>query len=182
MTFKQTLSDWQAQGLVDKPWFNGLWFQLTWFACVLGRDPWLPAIALMFTLHLLLVPSVVDELKRIAPVAGLGILADSVLTAAGVFDFGDAFIPAWLIALWFAFSTTLHRALAVFGRRLWIAALIGAVAVPLNYGAGAKMGAVDLPLGSAATAITLVTVWFFLLPSLYWLAKGITRKQANDRL
>jgi hypothetical protein len=136
----------------------------------------------MFTLHLLLVPSFVHELKRIAPVAGLGILADSMLTAAGVFDFGDVFIPAWLIALWFAFATTLHRALAVFGRRLWIAALIGAVAVPLNYGAGAKMGAVDLPLGNTATAITLVIVWFFLLPSLYWLAKELTRKKANDGL
>ena len=175
-TLNKILTNWRTQGLVDRPWFNGVWFQLTWFACVLGRDPWLPVIALMFVLHFMLIPSIAIELKRIAPIAGVGILTDSILTAAGVFDFGNVFIPAWLIALWFAFATTLQRALAVFGRKLWIAALIGAVAVPLNYGAGAKMGAVDLPLGSTTTATTLVILWFFLLPFLYWLARELGRK------
>ena len=176
MNLQQTLAHWRNQGLVDKPWFNGLWFQVTWFACVLGRDPWLPAIAAMFALHFLLVPSGVKEFKRIAPVAGAGIVTDAILTALGVFNFGNVFIPLWLIALWFAFATTLQRALAVFGRKLWIAALIGAVAVPLNYGAGAKMGAVDLPLGTGTTATSLIVVWFFLLPSLYRLAKHLGTK------
>jgi len=103
-------------------------------------------------------------------------VTDAILTALGVFNFGDVFIPLWLIALWFAFATTLQRALAVFGRKLWIAALIGAVAVPLNYGAGAKMGAVDLPLGTGTTATSLIVVWFFLLPSLYRLAKHLGTK------
>ena len=73
-------------------------------------------------------------------------------------------------------AVLLQRALAVFGRKLWIAALIGAVAVPLNYGAGAKMGAVDLPLGTGTTATSLIVVWFFLLPSLYRLAKHLGTK------
>ena len=171
MQLKARLSQLQSLGLVDRPWFNGLWFQLTWFACVLGRDDWLPVIALMFVFHFLLVPSSIEELKRIAPVAGLGIAADSILSGVGVFHFDDVFIPAWLIMLWFAFATTLQGALSVFGRKLWLAALIGAIAVPLNYGAGAKLGAVELPLGGTATAGILIILWFFLLPMLYWVAQ-----------
>lgn len=160
--------------LAEKTWFNALWFQLVWFLCVIGRDAWLPASLAMLLLHFLLVSSAGRELRNVLPIVALGVVVDSLLSAIGVFDFGGTLIPLWLCALWIAFATTLNRALGVFARRPWLAALVGGLGVPFNYGIGAKLGAVTLPLDSLATGLILIPIWAILLPGLYRLAAAPT--------
>lgn len=157
--------------LVDRGWFNALWFQLTWFACVLGRDPWLALILTMLALHFLLVQSARTELYNIAPVAAAGIATDTLLSAVGVFDFGDRLVPLWLCLLWVAFATTLTRSLAVLGKYRLLAALVGGVGVPFNYAVGERLGAVSFPLEPTVTTVVLVSVWAALLPALYHLSR-----------
>lgn len=169
----------RALGLTEKTWFNALWFQSTWFLCVLGREALLPLTLAMFALHFALVPSAAREFRQLLPVATLGIGVDAVLSALGVFDFGPVLLPIWLMALWFAFAITLTRALAVFGRKPWIAGAVGSVGVPFNYWVGAKMGAVILPLDLLTTGIILVCVWALLLPLLYRVA-GVTPEPSKQ--
>lgn len=158
--------------LLEHPLYNGIWFQLTWFSCVFGREAWLPLSLTLLAMHFLLVQSPMQELRRLAPIIVLGIGVDSALSLFGVFDFdGSAIVPLWLCLLWIAFATTLNRALATFGRWIWLAALIGAIGVPFNYAVGAKFGAVVLPLTPWITTTLLVSIWALLLPIFYHLAK-----------
>ena len=50
---------------------------------------------------------------------------------------------------------------------MWLAAVLGGIAVPFNYMVGAGLGAVTLPLGEMLSAAVLVAIWIFLLPLLY---------------
>jgi len=157
--------------LANRGWFNALWFQLTWFACVLGREPWLALTLAMIALHFVLVQSARAELLHIAPLATVGIVTDTLLSVAGVFDFGDRLVPLWLCLLWIAFATTLTRSLAMLGKRAVVAALVGGIGVPFNYAVGERLGAVNFPLDTKITMVILVIVWSALLPTLYRLSK-----------
>ena len=157
--------------LADRGWFNALWFQLTWFACVLGRDPWLALTLTMLALHFLLVQSARTELYNIAPVAAAGIATDTLLSAVGIFDFGDRLVPLWLCLLWIAFATTLTRSLAMVGKYRLLAALVGGVGVPFNYAVGERLGAVSFPMEPTVTTLVLVSVWAVLLPTIYHLSE-----------
>lgn len=161
----------RALGLPERVWFNALWFQLTWFLCVLGQDSLLPLTLAMIGLHFVLVADAGREARNLAPMIALGVIVDSLLSAVGVFDFGGVLVPVWLCLLWVAFATTLTRALATFGRHPLVAAVIGGIGVPANYAVGARLGAVDLPLEPFMTAAVLISVWAALLPGLYALAK-----------
>ena len=86
--------------LVDTVWFNAVWFQATWFCCVIGREAWLPVALLSLALHFALVDDRIAELRRLWPIAAIGIAVDVVLTLAGVFVFEAVFIvPMWLVEI-----------------------------------------------------------------------------------
>jgi hypothetical protein len=168
----QILKSVRGLALTERVWFNALWFQSTWFCCVLGRDSWLPLTLVMLGLHFALVAHPLVEARRLAPIALAGIVVDSALSAVGIFDFGPGvIIPPWLALLWVAFATTLNRSLAFLGRYGWIAAAVGGITVPFNYAVGAKLGAVAFGLSPMLTAAVLVAVWAMLLPNLYRLAR-----------
>lgn len=161
--------------LVDTVWFNAVWFQATWFCCVIGREAWLPVALLSLALHFALVDDRIAELRRLWPIAAIGIAVDVVLTLAGVFVFEAVFIvPMWLVALWWVFAAALYRSFAKIGQSLWLAAVLGGIAVPLNYRVGAGLGAVSLPYGELMSLTVLVAVWSLLLPLLYWVSQRLS--------
>ena len=163
--------------LVDKLWFNALWFQVTWFCCVLGREDWLPVALLSLGLHFWLVEDMRLEFMRLMPVALIGIGTDIALTLAGVFEFNSkTIVPVWLVVLWWVFGAALYRSLSKVGRSLWLASLLGGVAVPFNYMLGARLGAVSLPLSEVLTTAVLVAVWATLLPILYLVSHRLDAK------
>jgi len=157
--------------LVDRIWFNAIWFQATWFCCVLGRESWLPLALLSVGLHFVLVQDRLSELRCLLPVALAGISVDAVLTLTGVFVFDNHWlVPLWLVILWWVFAAALYRSFAEIGQSMWLAALLGSIAVPFNYLVGAGLGAVSLPLGNMMTAGLLALVWAALLPALFWIS------------
>ena len=102
------------------------------------------------------------------PVAMVGISVDVMLTLAGIFDFDSAtIVPLWLIVLWWVFAAALYRSFAKIGQSMWLAAVLGGIAVPFNYLVGAGLGAVSLPLGEIQSVAVLVAIWIGLLPLLY---------------
>jgi hypothetical protein len=156
---------------VDNIWFNALWFQATWFCCVIGRDSWVPIALLSVGLHFVLVKDRLNELRCLFPVALVGISVDVLLTLAGVFVFPEYWlVPLWLVILWWVFAAALYRSFAKIGQSMWLAALLGSIAVPFNYLVGAGLGAVSLPLGEMVTAGLLALVWAALLPALFWIS------------
>ena len=102
-----------------------------------------------------------------AQAAGL-VRFDVMLTLAGVFDFGSApVVPLWLIVLWWVFAAALYRSFAKIGQSMWLADVLGGIAVPFNYMVGAGLGAVSLHLGEMLSVAVLVAIWICLLPLLY---------------
>ena len=117
-------------------------------------------------------------------VAAIGIGADAMLHITGVYQFaGNALVPLWLCGLWLAFATTLTRSLAFLGKRPWLAAVAGAVALPLNYWAGQRLGAVTFGYSLPVTLVVISLTWGILLPALYRLSALIdTATQREGQL
>ena len=74
-----------------------------------------------------------------------------------------------MIALWPAFATTLNVSLRLLHRRIAMAGLLGAIAAPIAYYAGARLGAVEFVDPSAAL-LAIGAGWLVITPLLVWLA------------
>ncbi|MDG1654488.1 MAG: DUF2878 domain-containing protein [Luminiphilus sp.] len=149
--------------LIEKTWFNAVWFQTTWFSCVLGREDWMLLTAALIAFHYAAVSNIRLELRRVLPATAMGVGVDVTLAATGVYDFGGVFFPLWMVCLWLVFPTVLPRAMAFLAATWWRPVVLGAIA-PLNYLAGAKFGAVALPLGDVTSMMILVPLWMVMLP------------------
>lgn len=119
--------------------------------------------AALIAFHYAAVADIRSELNRVLPCAALGMGVDFTLAMTGVFDFGSSLFPLWMVCLWFVFPTVLPRAMAFLGEGTWRPIILGAIA-PANYLAGAKFGAVTLPLGDVTTMLILVPLWMVMLP------------------
>lgn len=153
---------------------NALLFQASWFACVLGGSgPWLMVPALALVLHFTWISSWAAEGKLVVSVLLAGAALDSFLLQLGVFSFQDNAVlaPAWLVMLWAVLATTINHCLAWSARPIWLASLLGAIAGPFSYFAGAAMADVGLPLGPLKSALILALVWAITFPLLHAFAQ-----------
>ncbi len=161
--------------------FNALWFQSVWFCTVLGREDFLPLALALLLLHLWLVHDYRVELRQLAIIGGIGIGADAALSIGGVFEFPhDALVPLWLCCLWLAFAAALGRSLAWLGNRPLVASLVGAIAFPLNYWAGLRLGAVEFGYSLPATMAILAVTWAVLLPLMFRLTTRLAPTAGAD--
>ncbi len=157
-------------------WFNAVWFQLTWFSAVLGQNDLVSLTIALIILHFLITENFFVEIRHAFLVGGTGVSVDAILSVYGVFNFGDnVLLPVWMFALWIAFSTTITRSLSFLSSRPMLAIILGALIVPLNYGVGERVGAVEFGLDTQYTFLTLSIIWAILLPSLYKLSKYIIK-------
>jgi hypothetical protein len=155
--------------------FAGL--QLGWFACVLGAahgHAWVgpPLVLAGLAVHLGFTPSGerATEGLVLASAALLGFVVDTLFLRGGVFTLGGAETsPAWLVVLWpnTAAATAPGGSLAALARRPLLAALLGAIAAPFSYDAGARLGALALGPGRALAIIAIV--WTAVLPAFFGL-------------
>lgn len=155
-------------------------YQAGWLACVLsaagGRPGW-GVFAAVGLLGLHLAQS--DRPARDVRIAGafvlVGLAVDSALGALGVFRFAAPvaphwMAPPWLLAIWGLFAITMHASLSWLHGRPGLAVLLGAVAGPLAYWAGARLGGVTLGLSLPTSLAVLAAVWGLVLPVLVWLS------------
>jgi len=156
---------------------QAIWFQIIWFAAILGQNRlWLLLIALLLS-HRLISHTWKTDIK-ILPIALLGFAGDLLLTALGVFDF--AHFPFWLAAIWIGFALTLLYSMAWLERfNIYWQALIGGMAGCASYLAGARLEAVELPLGMWMTGTMLAAYWAVLLPSMLLVKKRLIRTPAS---
>jgi hypothetical protein len=166
---------------------NIVFFQIGWFACVLGAAhgyPWVgPLMAVPIVGFYLWQEADRQKALRVVLFVGcLGTVLDSVLSYAGILLFRDSLTvawvcPPWLAALWAMFATTLRSSLAWLAERMGLAALLGGIVGPVSYYAGSALGALDLGLDRVGALTVLCILWAGILPlSVRWVAdeKAVT--------
>ncbi|ABB05629.1 hypothetical protein Bcep18194_C6579 [Burkholderia lata] len=155
--------------------------QAGWFVCVLsaahGRG-WIGTLCagLLAGAHLLRARAHAREAALMAIVTALGWSWDAVPVATGWLRYPNGVLlegaaPYWIAGLWVLFSTQLNVSLRWLRERWLTAALLGAVAGPLSFRAGATLGAVQI--ASPAAWVLLGCGWGILLPSAVWLARRL---------
>jgi hypothetical protein len=149
-------------------------FQACWFACVLGAArgaEWLgPACVLAWcAVHLARSAQRKREARALCAVALLGTLADTLILQAGWLHYAGTplagfLAPAWIAALWAAFATTFGTSFAWVAKDLRLAALLGALAAPLSYWAGERLGALAVGTPRALALACVGALWAAALP------------------
>jgi hypothetical protein len=154
-------------------------FQAGWLACVLGAAHGLAwagtlAAALIVAWHLWRAARPGREAALAAAALLLGAGWDSALAATGWLAFAEApaawLAPHWILAMWALFATTLNVSLRWLRDRRALAGLLGALAGPSAYAAGAGLGAlrIEQPL---AAGVALAAGWALILPALVALGR-----------
>jgi hypothetical protein len=150
---------------------NFLYFQVLWFGCILLGNVFLPVALVIFLIHTKESAVGQNDLFIMLCCGVIGLIVDSILLNLNVFTFSHGqvttnIIPPWLVAIWIAFGMTLNHSLNYFQNRPALAFVAGAFGGPLSYLAGAKLGAIAIPLGYLQTFIIFACIWaplFFLL-------------------
>lgn len=161
-------------------------FQLVWFACVLGAAHGRFALGLGVALAAILAALALSDAKRrdvalVLAVAGGGFLIDTVELALGVYTAPgarafDGAATWWIVVLWAGFATTLGSSFSWSLARPWLAIALGAVAGPLAYVSGEKLGALTLgePRGRALAILSLA--WALALAASVALARRLNAR------
>jgi hypothetical protein len=149
--------------------------QGAWFACVLSAAHGAPTIgvivvAVLLAVHLSRIPRPREELKFLGVVVLIGAIWESLLVRLDLLGYPGGvsiggFAPLWIVALWALFGAQFNTTYNWLKGRPAAAAMLGAIAGPLSFRAGAAFGAVHFnrPL---ATTLMLVAGWAAILPLL----------------
>jgi hypothetical protein len=161
---------------------NILGFKVGWLSSVLGaaRDmPWLgPAVLVaVLIVHLRQAKRPDLELGLVVACGVIGAWFDSILAATGWVSypsgqFDPNFAPYWIVAMWMLFATTLNRSMSWLKGRLTLAAAMGAIAGPMSYFAGNRLGGIVFESPLAAT-VFLAIGWALIMPIVVLLAERL---------
>lgn len=158
---------------------NVVLMQAGWFACVLGAAhgmPWLGTgvTLLVIGFHLWRAPRAADEARLLLAVLAFGAVFDAALLATGTVTLVNGqwapwFTAHWMLALWALFASSLNVSLRWLKRRWIVGALLGAVAGPMSFAGGSRLGAATL--NDPALALGLLAVgWAVAIPVLMGLS------------
>lgn len=159
--------------------FNGVWL-----ACVAGSAEQLlwPAIVscgvlALYQLH----PKNrhPNDIKLVLISIALGLIVDSIWVQFGLMDFTDKrpftnFAPAWIVILWVGFALTVNHSLKWLYIHPLLPAITGAVAAPITYFAGIKLGAVQYTASLVDVSLGLAIAWAIALTILVEVGKKHT--------
>ncbi len=124
---------------------NAVFFQTTWFGCVLGGIfGGAPGVAALVW-HSWRTRSLAADV----PTAVLWMLAgwalDTLWVQLGVLDYGLPVAPLWIAMLWFGVALTLNHSLSFLIERPLLGALLAAGAAPASYLGGERLGSIVVP-------------------------------------
>ena len=155
--------------------------QVGWFACVLSAaadQAWvgLAVVGALILAHVVRSEQPKRELGLVLVAAAAGALVDTLLVQIGAVNFASSDVsglsPAWMIALWAIFATTLRHSLSWLQSRLALSALIAAIGATLAYAAGARLGALQI-LDARSAYLAIGALWALALPALLWIARRL---------
>ena len=148
---------------------NAMLFNAVWIACVAGSAkqllwPALLSCGILAAYQLHPKNRHPNDLKLVVISIILGIIVDSIWVKLGYMDFTDkrpfdTFSPAWIIVLWVGFALTVNHSLKWLVAHPLLPALTGAIAAPITYFAGIKIGAVVYTESVTIVSIGLAIAW-----------------------
>jgi hypothetical protein len=160
-------------------WLNFALFQAAWFAGVLGAAhgrPWAGTLVIVAVVawHLAVSARPATEARLVASVTLVGALWETFCVQLGQVRYTsgqpDAHLaPYWMIALWALLAIALNVTMRWMKRRPWLAAALGAIAGPLSYAGGVRLGAASF-VDADAALVTLALGWAALMPLAVWLS------------
>jgi len=154
-------------------WCSALLFNLAWLVAVLYGNvvAWLVLPWLVLFLMANRQPTVLLRFLLLATAAG--VMLDHLLLWCGVLVFAHQtyILPFWLWMVWLAFAISLKGYLSWLSDFTRLQMVLGAVAGPLSYWAGAKLGAVSVGFDLAWALGLLALLWAFGLPLLFKLSR-----------
>ena len=164
---------------------NFIFFQIAWFACVLGAARNMPWLGVFVTIgivawHLYQAKSAKPEIILLLIALLIGAAFDQIMHSTHLLTYqahgwSDDLVPAWILALWAGFVTALNVSLRwmrdIKSQGKWLVmVLFGAIGGPLAYMGAAKLGAVTLN-STPTSAIVLSVGWAILTPTLVMLSQ-----------
>ena len=165
---------------------NFILFQLAWFVAILSAAKGIVYVGVLYTviwmvLHLLLMTETRNaEIKSLLFAAFIGYMLDSILVVTGVIIFPEHTAlggpsPLWMVCLWVNLTMTINLSLSWLKGRYVLAGAMAAIAGPLAYVGGEKLGAITL-FGNISMLIISI-MWCFAMPLLIWVSEIFTRQQ-----
>ena len=158
---------------------NVVVFQAAWFAAVLGAAHGLPlagtaCIAVAIAWHLAVSARPAQEARLVALACLIGFVVESAVVMQGHIAYPSGqpdpqFAPYWIVALWGLLAIALNVTMRWLRSRWWLAAVLGAIAGPMSFAGGVRLGGAQFIDATAALA-TLALVWAVLMPALVWLS------------
>ena len=159
--------------------WNFVFFQLGWFACVLGAANKQVLWAVLATwiyiaFHIWHLDEPKESLRLLSKALLYGIVTDSVIMYLGYLDFQDDWpspylSPLWMWTLWVLVATTINGSLSWLRGRPILGAILGAICGPLSYEAGIRMGAGGWGSGGQMTGFILISiVWGVAIPLFFY--------------
>jgi hypothetical protein len=130
---------------------------------------------LLVAVHLWLVARPLEECRLLLVVLVMGGLWDSLLVSVGLIEYTSGMLvswiaPYWIPALWLMFAAQVNTTYEWLKSRLWLAALLGAVAGPLSFRAGVSLGA--LRFVKPVLSVSALSIgWAVLLPLIIRLSR-----------
>lgn len=161
---------------------NAVLYQAGWFACVLGAAngaPWigLVAVGAIAAWHVAQARDRGAELRLLLLATVVGALFETLLAWTGWLQFNAGVwiagvAPAWMVALWVNFATTLNVSLRPLRDRLGLAALLGGIGAPLAYLGGSRLGAIEMT-AVAPALLAIGAGWLLLAPAMFAAARRL---------
>lgn len=157
---------------------NFVLFQLSWFACVIGASKAMPWVGVAITAvvvawHIMQAPQKKPEIILTLICLLIGAVFDQAIVSSELITYmhhgwSTALVPAWILAMWLAFSTLLNVGLRWMRGLYIVAILFGAIGGPLAYMGAEKLGAVILHGNNSYIVLSLG--WAIITPLLLAIA------------
>ncbi|MEP6874068.1 MAG: DUF2878 domain-containing protein [Burkholderiales bacterium] len=158
---------------------NFVLFQAAWFAGVLGAAHDAPllgttAVVVVIAWHVAVSARPMTEAKLVGAALAIGAVFETFFAQLGQVAFTSGqpephVPPYWMVAMWGLLAIALNVTMRWMKRRWLLAAVLGAIAGPMSYAAGVRLGAATFINATAAIA-TLAIAWALLMPLMMWLS------------
>ena len=158
---------------------NFVLFQAAWFAGILGAAHEMPLLGTLVVVaviawHVLVSARPAAEAKLVAAALAVGAVFETVCVQLGQVAFTSGqpeprLAPYWMVAMWGLLAIALNVTMRWMKKRWLLAAVLGAIAGPMSYAGGVRLGAAHFIDATEALA-TLAIAWALLMPLMMWLS------------
>ena len=158
---------------------NFVLFQGAWFAGVLGAAHEMPLLGTLVVFaviawHVTVSARPVAEAKLVGAALLIGAAFETLCAQLGQVTYTSGqpephLAPYWMVAMWGLLAIALNVTLRWMKRRWLLAAALGAIAGPMSYAAGVRLGAATF-INATAALTTLAIAWALLMPLMMWLS------------